>query len=401
MQSIKFNACTAKRINNKHAAVKSLSRTSSKLCAARKLNNQDTSSSTFNLLIHKNSNEQALFNAQSTAQLHHILITAELSSSTSFNNEQQLTLEMMYNDTSIYASQQELTSTLNNNNQSSLLNSSTFLNNSTSTTTTTTPSSHGYFIDSISTLKLDQEIRRKLTGLRQAALELSLNTPAHVSMLQSLYELKMSAIRREACAQLRNFDAAAHSLEQVARSCNRPVRKRLGWLIEATGRLIKSGMVIGRRPKTKTTRSSSNAAISRNYDPELMTQQRERIEKAYENRLREMQCEIIKSIGDIEVQMSALRRRHVTPRSICCNHQHKTNHRRLRTPYQTDSEQRSRSSRHLNGSSSQKSGRSRSGTVARRSASANSSRISLNEDSISSQFDLRKYKNPYAHETAV
>ena len=76
-------------------------------------------------------------------------------------NSDQYTLEQMYNDNSLYASQQSQHHTMTDISNTNLTLNSTSSN----------ASSNNYYINSVSILKLDQEIHFKLAQLKQIAYE--------------------------------------------------------------------------------------------------------------------------------------------------------------------------------------------------------------------------------------
>jgi hypothetical protein len=386
-------------------------------------NNSNTNSSSSSSNISITSNKDDTTRVFNKTQTLHNLISKSNETNQSTANIEAPTLEMMYQDNSIYASQQPL----NNNSQHSML---------TNTTIYQLTDQPNYFINSVSILKLDQEIHFKLAQLKQVSYELHLNAPVHISMLESLYEMKLSSLRRDGYLELKQFDRDT-DLVNDKESGSAKRGRNLSKLIQATGKLIKSG-IRRHHSRSKSVDASEKDTVAR---VSARIQKREAIEKTYESKIRDMQFEIIKSIGDIEIQMAFLKRRHQEAvrkhhhqmNAECCSgcskHHHHHHHHRSRHHQQRHAKQRNNScgdiavemeplrSKHkqaakyasnetMNNTALQKRIRnkmiqSKRSTSVNSESDLNASRASVNRSFNASQYDFSRYKNPYAHETDV
>lgn len=158
-----------------------------------------------------------------------------------------------------------------------------------------------FMINNVSILKIDEEIRYKLASLKHGALEFNANVPAHISMLETLYDIKLNSLKRDASLLLQQAQYEANS--------NKSSPNGMQKLLQATSKLLKSGL--HRQSQTRQRARSVDQSRS----------QFELIEKEYEKKIREMQFDILRSLNDIEIQMSLMRTRKMQEDTMSSKHQ--------------------------------------------------------------------------------
>ena len=66
----------------------------------------------------------------------------------------------------------------------------------------------------VSILKLEEEIRSRIESLRQTAVNLKLNAPINLTMLEAMYDLKMDGLKQEARKAIKQFDKKSNDHER-------------------------------------------------------------------------------------------------------------------------------------------------------------------------------------------
>jgi hypothetical protein len=177
------------------------------------------------------------------------------------------------------------------------------------------------FPQCVSIGKLDEEIKLKFYYLKQYAfLQLDFKSPpVHLLMLESLYTLKMSTLTREADDEIERFDLKIAQRRHDEASRGKQINKLLA-TISSTTQKLKSNWrrrsksvensdkqqqaVASRQLLASGASSQSSQSKHKNY----YLLERENLERKYENRIKEIQFEVLNSILDIEIQLEAAKR---------------------------------------------------------------------------------------------
>ena len=248
---------------------------------------------------------------------------------------------------------------------------------------------------SFSTLKLDQQIRFKLAGLKLSAARLGL-FQSNVCMLEAVYGLKIDAVRVEARAVLSKFDRKTGEHAE---------KKSLNKFISSTAKLFKSY-----RRRSKSVELNKEASAEKSFGKQPHSNyyacERDALEKKFEDQIRAIQVGILGAIGGVEQQLheiilkkelslnSGQQKRHCHRHKRCHRHGHDLN--KSRVNYSTELPMQKRINRQKERSTNL------NGYVLRdRSYDASRLSGSFNQSLNSSDLQAKKYRNPYATETSV
>ena len=186
-------------------------------------------------------------------------------------------------------------------------------------------------IQTVSVLKLDDEIRAKIQNLKSYAAKTSAEVPANVSMLESMYEMKMESLKRQARVALDKFDRKSSS--------ERDSRHRLSRFLTTTAKLLKN--LNGKTQQSPRQRAHSLNNSSKRESPvksfevthaNYYSFERDNLEKLYESQMRVFQCEILLLVNGIDAQLREIRHGEVTAQKAYCNrHKQHQRHRRVST----------------------------------------------------------------------
>ena len=234
----------------------------------------------------------------------------------------------------------------------------------------------------VSILKLEEEIRSRIESLRQTAVNLKLNAPINLTMLEAMYDLKMDGLKQEARKAIKQFDKKSNDHE---RNGNLNLNKFF--------RLLKN--FNGKSRRTRSLNSSLTKHESPIGTPEIKHKnyysfERDNLERSYESRMRSFQYEILFLISDIETQFKELKRANRDESKLIgtkkinriqMQSRRKTLTKRQRIPYSTEARIQKRIRIHKSQYSFDKN---------------NNSMQSLTSSEI-----LEKNKNPLAFETMV
>lgn len=345
---------------------------------------------------------------------------------TSKSNNSTYTFEQMFNDNSVvYANNKlganlSMSQTFNNSTGSSSSSSSASSPYVAESEISAVESERHHFLQSVSIYKLDEEIKLKFFYLKQFWLvRLEQHTsPVHVLMLESFYNMKMASLTHEADEEIRKFDAKTRSAAHQTPMCEETTKKQLTKLlntITAKTKMFKSNL--RRRSKSVENALAPHTPLrpeqSKHKNYYLL--ERENLERKYENRIKEIQFEIINSITDLEIQMEQLRRQkdedeqavaqslftsRQTPRQhqcSCCQH-HTNNHKRRKSSEASVLQKRIRSRNRSNNSGNHQ--QSLNGSMIHKrslSSSMNDFNASFNQPELVQAY----YRNPNANETMV
>jgi hypothetical protein len=181
-----------------------------------------------------------------------------------------------------------------------------------------TKSISDYFGESISIKKLDEKIRFKLAALKIIAIKLNVSTPAHLSMVETLYDLKMNHLKEEIKENLKQFEKKAQQ-DQADKTNN------INRFLNTTTKLLKSYGLRRRaksvdakkdaqEPKLKTIELKDAKENKKKSDDKALKHknyyllERDNLERKYENQMRLIQFEILNSINAIELQFQEIKR---------------------------------------------------------------------------------------------
>jgi hypothetical protein len=178
----------------------------------------------------------------------------------------------------------------------------------------------------VSIKKLDEKIRFKLAALRFIAVKLNITVPAHLAMIQTVYDIKMNALKSEIKVSLDQFDKkATKQLDQQHSSAQPTATNQINKFLATTTRLLKSYGKIKKRTKSveapeqdrqrnqdnqglresRKDQSASNKSLAhKNY----YLLERDNLERKYENQMRLIQFEILNAINAIEIQFQEIKR---------------------------------------------------------------------------------------------
>lgn len=216
------------------------------------------------------------------------------------------TLEQMYNDNSIYnrfevsSSQFVYTNEVSLSSETSSLSSGSSLEIEQVNKSNLTISVESSFLDSVSIQKLDEQIKFRIGYLKHLSIQLNIQMPVHISMVEGLYDLKINQLKQEASCVLREFDQKVYNERE---SEKKNLNKILNTL-NATKNFFKNYGMLRRRTKSADGSKSFQEQKHKNY----YLLERENLERKYENKIRAMQFEILNSIHDIEVQLHEMSR---------------------------------------------------------------------------------------------
>lgn len=250
---------------------------------------------------------------------------------------------------------------------------------------------------SFSTLKLDQQIRFKLAGLKLTSARLGL-FQSNVCMLEAVYGLKIDAVRVEARAVLSKFDR---------KTIEHAEKKSLNKFISTTAKLFKSY-----RRRSKSVELNKEVSVEKSFAKQQHSNyyacERDALEKKFEDQMRAIQVGVLEAIGGVEQQLHEIMLRKEVSLSSqsqkkhCHHHHHKRcqKHRhdlnKSRANYSTELPMQKRINRQKERSTNL------NGYVLRdRSYDASRLSGSFNQSLNSSDLQAKKYRNPYATETSV
>jgi hypothetical protein len=285
------------------------------------------------------------------------------------------------------------------------------------------------FKNSISLYKLDELIRIKIAALKLIANKLNIQTPKHLTMLETIYDLKMDQVRKEAKENLKRFE---YHNEQIT-SFRDKFKNRTNKFFKLntyTRNRSKSVECNKNQMETSCTSNKSNRSDrSDKSDQEFKHKnyyslERDTIERKYENKMRMIQFEILNSINSIEFQFEELKRvkelelkNHPhTPQSNRHHHRHHqqghcNHHRRCksRNPETTKQTAMNYSTEHAMQKRIRRKIQNRTLETNKNNQSLGLHTQTLDVDDYSERrmsrfrmaFDLNEYKNPNAFETMV
>ncbi|CAF0709766.1 unnamed protein product [Brachionus calyciflorus] len=205
------------------------------------------------------------------------------------------TFEQMYNDNSIY-NQLDKSYSIANQLSSESSDSSydelseTFLNSNRQN------SIQINFFDNISIQKLDEEIKARFVQLKQCSNLLKINVPVQITMVESLYDLKIENIKLEAFNILKEFDERVHNQKENEKTS----LNKIMYPIIATRNFLKN---YSRKRTTPVEISKLEKTFIEQKHNNYYLIERENIERKYENKIREIQFEILNVIYGIELQL--------------------------------------------------------------------------------------------------
>ena len=248
---------------------------------------------------------------------------------------------------------------------------------------------------SFSTLKLDQQIRFKLAGLKLTSARLGL-FQSNVCMLEAVYGLKIDAVRVEARAVLSKFDR---------KTTEHAEKKSLNKFISTTAKLFKTY-----RRRSKSVELNKEASVEKSFGKQHHSNyyacERDALEKKFEDQMRAIQVGVLEAIERLEQQLHEMMLRKEVSLSSQqkkhCHHHHKRCHKhrhdlnKSRVNYSTELPMQKRINRQKERSTNL------NGYVLRdRSYDASRLSGSFNQSLNSSDLQAKKYRNPYATETSV
>lgn len=320
---------------------------------ARSISNTiGTSSSDMSVSTSTNQSPDIVLNAATTNSSYTQITTTEITLEHS-------TLEQMYTDNSVFSSQiLDQNIKLSNSMDSSVTDSFTSF---TISSNSTVPSK-SYFENSTVQV-LHEQIRLRLSALRYIATrQLNLPMPVNISMLESIYDMKLTALNDESAKRLLKFDKSCHS-------------KFFNTL---------SVTIKGLRHRSKSIDKSHKSSIKG-----VCIAERDALERQCETKIRAMQLEILSSINSLEIQYGQLQRDNLLESSELVV---------PRARYKTENALKKRiRNRHRHRSCSRSSVTKCGGS----DYNGDSKRSSLCLDFESSMIVPEKYKNECAEETMV
>ena len=238
----------------------------------------------------------------------------------------------------------------------------------------------------VSILKLEEEIRSRIESLRQTAVNLKLNAPINLTMLEAMYDLKMDGLKQEARKAIKQFDKKSNEHE---RNGNLNLNKFFRLLKNFNGKSRRTRSLNSSPTKHAESPIDTSEIKHKNY----YSFERDNLERSYETRMRSFQYEILFLISDIETQFKELKRANrdeskligaknqTTINRLQMQSRRKTLTKRQRIPYSTEARIQKRIRIHKTQYSFDKN---------------NNSMQSLTSSDI-----LEKNKNPLAFETMV
>ena len=150
--------------------------------------------------------------------------------------------------------------------------------------------------------KTNDMIKQRLRNLRTTAVQLNIPQPVQISMLETIYDMKMVNLRTEIESNLKRFEVKSKS-----------ERSSLFKFIETmatTKRLLKNGIKL--RSKSVDLDKNDSEPKHKNY----FGCERDVLERKYEQQIRKIQYEILKSIKEIEIQMSQVKQRQIQEAAV-------------------------------------------------------------------------------------
>jgi len=195
------------------------------------------------------------------------------------------------------------------------------------------------FKNSISLHKLEELIRVKIAALKLIAHTLNIQIPKHLTMLETIYDLKMDQVRKEAKENLKRFEY--HNDQTTSLRDKFKNRTNKFFKLNAYMR-TRSKSVECNKMQMETSCSSNKSNRSDRSDKSdqefkhknYYSLERDTIERKFEDKMRMIQFEILNSINSIELQFEELKRskelelkdQHLTPQSNRHRHRHGTHH---------------------------------------------------------------------------
>jgi hypothetical protein len=402
------------------------------------------------------SNHQQQVNSDFAFLNNHFMQISKISLANSSMSSDKYTIEQMYNDnnvqTNIYLDLLDKnvysTGSLNDSSSSddseasemddrrrdvvnNHLNVQRFGSNQTLKSMLNADLSDEIFKNSISLYKLEELIRIKIAALKLIASKLCIQIPKHLTMLETIYELKMDQVRKEAKDDLKRFEYQNDQTTSFREKLK--IRTNKFFRFNTNNRNRSKSVECSQMETSCTSNKSNRSDRSDKSDQEFKHKnyyslERDTIERKYENKMRLIQFDILNSINSIELQFEELKRmkelelenQHLTPLSNyhhhhrhrhhqlgrCHHHQRRCTSRNLETikqpaiNYSTEHAMQKRIRRKIKNRTLEMSKSNQTLNLLSQTLNGNDS----NERRMSRfrlAFDSNEYKNPNAFETMV